>query len=282
MTFFAPKAVLALALSATLAAPLSAEDIGPDTVVARVGDTEITLGHMIVLRAQLPEEYQQLPDDVLYRAVLDQLIRQSAVVEGIGEELSLGARLALENERRSFLAGEALARVAEDAATDEAVQSAYEAAYSDAEPMTEFRAAHILVESEEEAKAVLTELENGADFAELAKEKSVGPSGPNGGDLGWFTTGMMVKPFEDAVTAMEPGTVSAPVETQFGWHIIKLHETRLKGAPPLDDVRAEIVQNIQRQAMETALEKYTAEANVTEPDLDIDPAILKNRELLAE
>lgn len=277
-----PKPLLALALMAGLALPVAAEEIGPGTVVARVGDTEITLGHMIVLRAQLPAEYQQLPDDVLYRAVLDQLIRQSAVAQGLGRELSLGARLALENEQRSFIAGEALARVAEEAVTEEAVQAAYEAAYANAEPMTEFRAAHILVETEEEAKALLDELSNGADFGELAKDKSVGPSGPNGGELGWFTTGMMVKPFEDAVVAMEPGSVAGPIETQFGWHVIKLHETRLKGAPALSDVRAELVQQIQRDAMEAALTKYTEEADVTETEIEIDPAILKNRELLGE
>ncbi|TCO73479.1 peptidylprolyl isomerase [Rhodovulum euryhalinum] len=278
----ASKPLLVLALVAGFALPAAAEEIGPDTVVARVGATEITLGHMIVLRAQLPAEYQQLPDDVLYQAVLDQLIRQSAVAEQIGTELSLGARLSLENEQRSYLAGEALARVAEEAATDEAVQTAYEAAYAAAEPTTEFQAAHILLESQEAAQAVLAELENGADFAELAKSKSVGPSGPNGGDLGWFSAGMMVKPFEDAVLAMEPGTVSGPVETQFGWHIIKLNETRLKDAPPLNEVRADIVQQLQRDAMEAALEKYTAEAEITRTEIEIDPAILKNRDLLGE
>ncbi|MGC9417387.1 MAG: peptidylprolyl isomerase [Rhodovulum sp.] len=277
-----PRAVLALAMAATLAAPLAAEEIGPDTVVARVGDTEITLGHMIVMRAQLPPEYQQLEDEVLYRAVLDQLIRQSAVAESLGDRLSLGARLALENERRSYVAGEALARIAEEAVTDEAVQGAYEAAYANAEPTTEYHAAHILVESQEEAQAILMELENGADFAELAKERSIGPSGPNGGDLGWFSAGMMVKPFEDAVVGMKPGDISAPVETTFGWHVIKLHESRLKGAPPINDVRDDLVQQIQRDAMEQALSKYTEEAEVTETEVEIDPSLLKNIELLGD
>ncbi|SIO49037.1 peptidyl-prolyl cis-trans isomerase C [Rhodovulum sp. ES.010] len=276
----APKPLLALALVAGLALPAAAQDVGPDTVVARVGESEITLGHMIVLRSQLPAEYQELPDDVLYQAVLDQLIRQSAVVERAGGELSLGAKLALENERRSFVAGEALSRIAEDAVTEEAVQDAYEAAYATAEPTTEFHASHILVESEEDALALLAEIENGADFATLAKENSVGPSGPNGGDLGWFTAGMMVKPFEVAVVELEPGGVAGPVQTQFGWHVIKLHETRLKDAPAIEDVRAELVQQIQRDAMETALETYTAEADISRTDVEIDPSILKNREIL--
>ncbi|ANB33167.1 peptidylprolyl isomerase [Rhodovulum sulfidophilum] len=277
---FALRPLAVLALGATLALPALADEIGPDTVVARVGDQEITIGHMIVLRAQLPAEYQQLPDDVLYQAVLDQLIRQTAVGEAIGKELSTGARLALENERRSFVAGEALSRLAEAAVTDEAVEAAYNATYGEADPTNEYHAAHILVETEDEAQAIEAQLRDGADFAQLAKEKSTGPSGPNGGDLGWFSEGMMVKPFEEAVTVLEPGEVSAPVQTQFGWHVIKLYETRLKDAPRLADVRGELVQQIQRDAMEEALEKYTEEADVSRPEIEVDPAILKDQSVL--
>ncbi|MCO8143700.1 peptidyl-prolyl cis-trans isomerase [Rhodovulum tesquicola] len=274
------KPLLALALVAGLALPAAAEEIGPGTVVARVGATEITLGHMIVMRAQLPPEYQALPDDTLYQAILDQLIRQTAVAEQTGGALSLGARLALENERRSFLAGEALGRAAEEAATEEAIQAAYEAAFAGAEPTPEYRAAHILVETEEEAQAAMAQVQDGADFAELAKETSIDSSGQMGGELGWFTKGMMVQSFEDVVVAMEPGTVAGPFETQFGWHLVKLHESRLKDAPALDEVRESIVQQIQRDAMEAALERYAAEAEITRAEIEIDPAVLKNRELL--
>ncbi|MBK1635010.1 peptidylprolyl isomerase [Rhodovulum adriaticum] len=276
----AMKPLLALAMSAALALPAAAEEIGADTVVARVGGDTITLGHMIVMRAQLPAEYQQLPDDVLYEAVLDQLIRQSAVAQSVGEDLSLGAKLALENEQRSFVAGEALGRIAEAAVTDEALQTAYEAAFAGEEPEREFNAAHILVETEEEALAIKTALDKGADFTEMAKEQSVGPSGPNGGDLGWFTAGMMVKPFEDAVMSLEPGEVSAPVQTQFGWHIVKLNDSRLKEAPTLEEVRPELVQQIQRDAMEAAMEELTDAAEVERAELDLDPAIIKDRGLL--
>ncbi|ARE40664.1 Peptidyl-prolyl cis-trans isomerase PpiC [Rhodovulum sp. P5] len=277
---FAFRPLVALVLAGGLALPLAAEEISADTVVARVGNTEITLGHMIVTRAQLPAEYQQLPDDVLYSAVLDQLIRQTAVVDSIGTDLSLGARLALENEQRSFIAGEALSRVAERAVTEDAVREAYEATYSTDHPDKEFNASHILVETREEAEAIIGELESGANFVKLAREKSIGPSGPNGGDLGWFTEGMMVKPFEDAVLKMKPGEVSEPVETQFGWHVIKLNDTRLAEAPRLDDVRADLIEKIQQDAMANAIEDITAAADITRPAVDIDPALLKNRDLL--
>jgi len=276
------RPLLAMALAGGLALPLAAEEIGPDTVVARVGGTEITLGHMIVMRAQLPAEYQQLPDDVLYQAVLDQLIRQTAVVNDIGGDLSLGARLALENEQRSFVAGEALSRVAEAAVTDDSLDAAYEAAYAGDDPGREFHAAHILVATEEEAQQIIEELQDGADFAELAKAKSTGPSGPNGGDLGWFSEGMMVKPFEDAVMELRPGEISAPVQTQFGWHVIELKESRIAEAPTLNEVREELSQQIQRDAIEKAMEEITAAADVTRTDVEVDPAILNDRTLLAE
>lgn len=280
-----PKAfrpVLALALAAGLSTPALAQDVDADTVVARVGGTEITLGHMIVLRAQLPAEYQQVPDEMLYDAVLDQLIKQSAVAESIAGHLSKGAELALENERRAFLAGEALSKLAAAAITDAAIQDAYEAAYTAAEPTIEFNAAHILVATEDEAKALVEDLEGGADFAQLAREKSTGPSGPNGGDLGWFAPGMMVKPFEDAVLALEAGQISAPVQTQFGWHVIKLNETRIKSAPPLEQVRDELVNQIQREAIETAMNELTEAAEVTRMEVEIDPALLSDRSLLGE
>ncbi len=141
----------------------------------------------------------------------------------------------------------------DEALTDEVLQAAYDEKFADAEPTKEFNASHILVETEDEAKTLVTELEGGADFAELAKEKSTGPSGPNGGELGWFGAGMMVKEFEDVVMGMEVGAVSAPVQTQFGWHVIRLNETRMKDAPPLADVREELADEVQQQIIEETL-----------------------------
>ena len=119
-------------------------------------------------------------------------------------------RLALENERRALMAAEHMDVVLADAVTEDAVAAAYEKTYAGAAPEREFDASHILVETEDEAKALVTELDGGADFAELAKEKSTGPSGPRGGALGWFGTGQMVPEFENAVKDMEVGAVSAP------------------------------------------------------------------------
>ena len=126
----------------------------------------------------------------------------------------------------------------------------------------------------------MTELEGGKDFAELAKEKSTGPSGPNGGELGWFGPGMMVTEFEDAVSGMEPGAISPPVQTQFGWHVVKLNETREKPAPTLDEVRDDLAAEIQGKAVEDAIAEATAAATIEKPEQDLDPALLRDTTLI--
>ncbi|MHC0052083.1 peptidylprolyl isomerase [Actibacterium sp. D379-3] len=274
------KPLLAATLAIGLSVPVWAAEPTAETVVATVGGSDITLGQMIVMTAQLPQDYQTLPDEILYQAVLDQLIRQIAVGQTIENDLSKEAQLALANERISFLASEALNRVAADAVSDEAIQQAYDAKYADAASETEFNAAHILVETEEEAKALKAELDAGADFAELAREKSTGPSGPSGGALGWFSKGMMVKPFEDAVLTMQPGDVSGPIQTQFGWHIVKLNETRDMAAPALEEVAPELAGELQQAAIAKAIDEITAQTDVQRSETEIDPALLRNMELL--
>jgi len=140
-----------------------------------------------------------------------------------------------------------------------------------------------VVETEEEAQSLVEELNGGADFAELAKEHSTGPSGPNGGELGWFGPGMMVEPFEKAVEQLEAGEISEPVETQFGWHVVKLNETRSKSAPALDEVRDEIEQTLQQEAVKNYIDEKVAAADVTRKDsADVDTSVLSQVELLEE
>jgi len=271
-----------LALAAAVALPVAAQDEpGVDTVVATVNDTEITLGHMLVARATLPQQYQQLPDDVLFQGILDQLVQQTALADSFTGELPPRVTLSIENETRSLTAGEAIEGVMAEDVSDEELQAAYDAQYKDAEPEQEFNASHILVETKEEADAIKVELDGGADFAEVAKEKSTGPSGPGGGSLGWFGPGMMVPEFEEAVAGMEAGGVSEPVETQFGWHVIKLNETRTGEAPALEDVREELESQVRQTKVQTAIESLTEAAKVDRSAAEgIDPTVLKNTEWL--
>ncbi len=274
--------LLAVATTICGTFPAFAQEMTVDTVVANVNGTEITVGHMITARAQLPQQYQQLPDDVLFEGIREQLVQQTVLSQQTAD-VPKSVELSLENERRAAMAGVAITDFIEDAVTDEMLQSLYEEKYASVEPEKEFNASHILVETEEEALALVTELEGGADFAELAKEKSTGPSGPGGGSLGWFGPGMMVKPFEDAVVGLEDGAISAPVQTQFGWHVIKLDESRLKDAPTLEEVREELTAELQQVALETHITELTEAAEVTLPDLgEIDASILRNADLLSE
>ena len=269
------KRLSAFALALGLALPAQAQDA--DTVVATVNEVEITLGHMIVARASLPQQYQQLPDEVLFQGILDQLVQQTALAQSHEDELPPRVEKQLENERRSLTAAEAIEKIMFQAVTPTSMQQAYEATYSDQAPGEEFNAAHILVETEEEAIALVTELEGGADFAALAKEKSTGPSGPGGGSLGWFGPGTMVAEFEQAVLTLEIGQVSAPVQTQFGWHVIKLNEKRFLDVPTMEEVRTELEQKVREDAVQGVVEQLVEASEVDRSHSDdINPQILRD------
>lgn len=274
-----------LALSAVfavvLALPLRAADPSADTVVATVNGTDITLGQMIALRETLPAQYLELPDQTLFDGILDQLVQQVALSQAVEKDLTKADTLKFENQKLGFLANLALDRTATAAASDEAVQKLYDEKYAAAAPAKEYRAAHILVPTEDEAKAIKQQLDNGGDFAAIAKEKSTDTgSGAAGGELGWFGLGMMVKPFEDAVVALKPGETSGPVKSDFGWHIVRLEETRDAQPPKLEDVKAELVGDLQQKAVETYVTDLTKAADVKKSVEGMDPAILKNSALI--
>lgn len=253
---------------------------GAEAVVAVVNGTEITLGHMIAMRGNLPPQYLSLPDDVLFKGILDQLVQQAALAATVGDKIKLGDRLAMENDRRGYLSGLALAEAVRGAITDEALQEAYDARFKSAEPQTEYNAAHILVATEEEAKTIKTAIDGGSDFAEMAKEHSTDGAAQNGGDLGWFGDGMMVPPFQEAVAKMKVGTVSDPVQTQFGWHLIHLRETRTAEPPSLDEIRDELTREIETKLVQDFIQRITDAAEITRPGEGFDPALLRDTELL--
>ncbi|MGI3169712.1 foldase protein PrsA [Pseudooceanicola sp. C21-150M6] len=286
---------LALILTTALATPAlaqqstdtndaSAADTGTadlNTVVATVNGTDITLGHMILVRTGLPQQYNQVEPELLFDGILQQLIQQTALMQAWEGETPARVDIAIDNQKRSLLAAEEVGRVMLNDVTEDQINTAYQEKYGASAPSTEYKAAHILVKTEEEAKAIVEELKGGADFAKLAQEKSTGPSGPNGGELGWFGPGMMVAPFEEAVVAMSPGSISEPVETQFGWHVIKLDETRLKDAPALDEVRDEIHAEVEQKIVKAYIDEVVENANVDRSGADkIDRTLVNNINLL--
>ncbi|MGI9464977.1 MAG: peptidylprolyl isomerase, partial [Aestuariivirgaceae bacterium] len=147
--------------------------------------------------------------------------------------------------------------------TDEQVRARYDDVIGKQPAETEIRARHILSKTEDEAKAIIAELDKGGDFAELAKAKSTGPSGPRGGDLGFFGKGQMVPQFEKAAFALEPGAHSpAPVQTQFGWHVIKIEESREKPKPAFDTVKDQVRNAIAGERIQAALQELRAKVKI--------------------
>ncbi|MDB5659046.1 MAG: peptidylprolyl isomerase [Cypionkella sp.] len=270
-----------MALSLALAAPALAQDPTADTVIATVNGTNITLGNMIVARESLPEQYKTLPPDVLFKGILDQLVQQTVLAASLEDKLTKKDTLQLENDRRGYLSNAALKPIVTAAVTDAALQKAYDEKFKDVAPATEYNASHILVDSEEKANELKTQLAGGADFAELAKANSTDTgSGAQGGDLGWFGLGAMVKPFEDAVVAAKVGEVSGPIKSDFGWHLILVKETRVAAKPTLDETRDELAQAIEQKAVEDHIKTLTDAAKIEKPGEAIDPKFLGDATLL--
>ncbi|MEM1076696.1 MAG: peptidylprolyl isomerase [Pseudomonadota bacterium] len=277
------KTLVIAAISAgfvSVATAQDAADVTPETVLATVNGVEITLGHVIAARGILDERYNDVSPQRLYDGILTQLIQQEALSQQV-DKMPAIVSLTLENERRSLRAGEAIERQLASAVSEEDVIAAYEEEFADFQPLDEYNASHILVESEEEALTIRQEIVDGADFAAMAREKSTGPSGPNGGNLGWFSTGMMVPPFEAAAVALDVGEISEPVQTQFGWHLIQLNDKREQAKPTLDEKRVEYETNLRNTAAGEIIRNAPDRADVIVTEIEIvDFDIISRRDLL--
>ena len=180
------------------------------------------------------------------------LLTTQPSAEGLADEPRVKAQIELQT--RSILAQAVAADfVSNNSASDEEILAAYNEQVK-ANPPQEFKARHILVETQGEALDLVTQLDGGADFAELAKEKSTGPSGPNGGDLGWFGPNQMVAPFSAAVAQLADGEYTkTPVQTQFGWHVILREDSRQSTPPTLESVRDVVKQRVEQQKLQNYL-----------------------------
>jgi peptidyl-prolyl cis-trans isomerase C len=269
-----------LALSAALAGPALAQTaapapdapaaapapIDPAAVVATVNGVSITLADIVSVRAELPQQYQALPDQTLYDGIRDQLVSQkvlemAAEAEGLDDSPAVARQLAL--QRQNILADAYLRREIGKRVTVEAIKAAYEAQYVNAEPVREVRASHILVADEALAKDIRAKLDAGGDFAALAAEFGTDGTKTQGGDLGFFEKGMMVPEFAEAAFALEKGKVGGPVQTQFGWHLILVTDSRDRPAPDFAAVEGEIAQELTRTVAGEIVDGLRAGAAVT-------------------
>ncbi len=274
-------AAIGLTLSATpLVAPLAsqeataeaqqpaAEEMDGNTAVISVNGTPVTRNMFTIFyQRTVPQQAQKEElSDQMRTALLDQLVNYLILAdeaEKLGLDKQPEVQAGLELVRAEYLANLVLNRESvANPITEEELKALYdEASAGPAEK--EYKARHILLKEEQEARDVITSLDEGGDFQELAKELSTGPSGPSGGDLGWFGAGRMVPEFEQAVMALEPGSHTAePVKTQFGWHVVLLEETREKAKPTFDKMKGKLLQQEQRKRLSDYLKKLRADADV--------------------
>jgi len=282
---FAAIAATAQAQTTETTAADPEEGVTGATVVATVNGENITVGDIVALRTELPPQYQSIPDRQLYDGLINQMINQillSQAATRAGMEEQPAVKRGLEMQRMSYLA-ELYARERIDAAlTRDAVETEYARRYAEEEPKLEYNASHILVPEEDAAKEIAELARGDVDFAELAKERSTGPSGPNGGNLGWFGDGQMVPAFEAGVKALEAGGVSDPIQTQFGWHVIKLNETREKAPPALSEIYQELAGDMARQITDAMVQALRADGTVEFVDGQPGLGSLRNDKLIEE
>ena len=236
-----------------------------DPVVARVDGEEIRQSDVLELARGLPPQYQaqltQIFPLLVQRAVDFKLAGKAGRAAGLADDTEVKSRLAEAEERA--IREVFLEREIEERISDESLRQRYDKFLADNPAQDEQRARHFLLESEEAAREIIAELDKGADFAELAKTRSTGPSAPQGGDLGYFTAEQMVPEFAEAAAKLEPGEYTkAPTQTQFGWHVIKLEDRRPVEPPSYEEVEPELREEASRDAFQAVLADLRANASV--------------------
>jgi peptidyl-prolyl cis-trans isomerase C len=264
----------ALAMVLLAGLPARAEDANP--VLAKVNGSEIRQSDVTLAEEELGPSLAQMDpatkkDNVLSFLIDMKIVAKAAEDKKIENNDDFKKRMAFTRNR--LLMDSLLASEGKAATTDEAMKKVYEDAAKQITGEQEVHARHILVETEDEAKAIEDELKKGADFAELAKKKSKDPGASDGGDLGFFTKDQMVPEFSAAAFSLEPGKISDPVKSQFGWHVIKVEEKRNRKPPDFEQVKPQIENYLTRKAQGAAVEKLRAEAKVER--LDQPPAAAK-------
>src|SRR5947199_2284365 len=247
--------------------PLLAQEANP--VLAKVNGAEIRQSDVALAEEELGPSLAQMDpatkkDNVLAFLIDLKIVAKAAEDKKVENSEDFKKRLAFTRSR--LLMDSLLATEGKAATTDDAMKKVYEEASKQITGEMEVHARHILVETEDEAKAIAEELKKGGDFAELAKKKSKDPGASDGGDLGFFTKEQMVPEFSAVAFVLEPGKISDPVKSQFGWHIIKVEEKRARKAPDFEQVKAQIETYVTRKAQAEYVAKLREAAKVERMD----------------
>lgn len=275
------RTLLALAAALAIVTPIVAHAAGqtpapaaqPDPVVARVNGTEIHRSEVLAARAMLPAQVQQIPFEQVYPQLLDNLVSnmlasQAGRKQKLADDPEVKKRLQLAQDQ--IIEEVYLRRYITAAITDDKVKARYDQFVKEQKPQDQVNAKHILVKTEDEAKAVIDDLKKGGDFAAIAKEKSNDPgTKATGGDLGWFTKDEMVPEFADAAFKLQKGQYTeTPVKTQFGYHVIMLVDRRTAPPPTMEEARPQVVSLLQRELLDQKVKELRAGAKIEVFNLD--------------
>lgn len=242
---------------------VQAQDSSSPTDLVRIDDFTVNNLHLALFASQ---KNRNPPDERGQIALLNELVNNVMIANSpTGQELAARSDVtaALEVARARVIAQAFLRDSLQNLEVSDAeIESAYEARFADAE-LREYKARHILVDDEGEAREIIALLDEGADFAELAAERSTGPSKTSGGDLGWFASEQMVAEFADATARLEDGSYTMdPVKTDFGWHVILREESREAPKPDLESVREELAMELRQQAVAEQIAKIRDETEI--------------------
>ena len=233
-------------------------------IVANVNNEDISLETMIHAMNELPPEIQSQPfmsyyEDLLERVIDIKLFAQEGKKMKLDEEPSV--RAAIDFVIEKVLMQAFLSKYVQENIKEENIKASYNNFIADETSREEIKASHILMDTESEAIDVINMLNDGDDFAQLAKNKSTGPSGPSGGDLGWFKRGQMVPPFEKAAFSLNKNEITQrPVQTQFGWHVIKIFDKRIPEAPSYESMKNKLIQDLERKIVSKKIQDLRNDA----------------------
>ena len=257
----------------------SQDSLSADTPFVEVNGKVIKFGSAIIAFSKIQQSNINFDQKTIFSQIVQQLVNEELLSQKIEKENQL-TLLALEHEKRSAKAAQMVSKILKNFPSDELVNSAYQNLTDQLKESLEYNASHILVNEEDQAKNILKDLNEGKDFADLAKKHSVGPTAKNGGNLNWFDLNTMVPEFSTALMVLSEGDVSQPVKTKFGWHVIKLNETREKKIPSLEKVRPQLVQNLRQRKINDYLNSLNQNSEINFLRKNINPNEITNLQLL--
>ena len=257
----------------------SQEALSADTPFIEVNGKIIKFGSAIIAFSKLQQRNVNFDKNTIFSQIVQQLVNEELLSQKIDKENKL-TLLALEHEKRSAKAAQMVSKILKNFPNDELVKSAYQNLSNEFKGSLEYNASHILVKEEDKAKTIRKDISNGKNFEDLAKEHSIGPSGKNGGNLNWFDLSSMVPEFSTALMVLSEGDISQPVQTKFGWHLIKLNKTREKKYQNSKEIKAQLVQNLRQKKINDYLNSLNENSKINFVGKNINPNEITNTKLL--